>query len=278
MRLSRLLLVSLLLLATAAGAADTSHRIPARPDSTTFSTDLTGLWYNPLENGWGVNVIQQGGVLFVTMFVYDSNNKPTWYFGSDVAFDNVDSNGGYNFVGTLYQASGTYFGASYNGSQFGFTQVGTITLRFASYTTGTMTYTVNGTTVVKNIIPQTWVNNDVSGSYVGAMAPLIGNSNCLLPLQQPTGLLRFHFSQSALNATITVTDASNAQCTLTGTVKQYGKLSDIDGSYTCSGGATGTFGLRRLEAGVDGLSGAYFAFGPSCSTSVATIGAAYSGP
>ena len=32
--------------------------------------DITDLWWNPAESGWGMNVIQQGDTSFVTMFVY----------------------------------------------------------------------------------------------------------------------------------------------------------------------------------------------------------------
>ena len=275
MRLSKLILGSIVFLATLTSAAETTPRIGARPDSTTFSTDLSNLWWNPLESGWGINIIQQSQTLFVTMFVYDSAGKPTWYVGSDVEYSSVDSLGGYIFTGTLYQTTGSYFGAPiFNPAQTVATPVGTITLRFASYTTGTLTYTVNGITVNKNIVPQTWLINNLSGNYVGSMVTAAGSTACLLPLVQPGGQLQFHITQSIANSNIQVTDPTGAQCTLTGTITQYGKLSDINGTYTCTGGGSGTFGLRRLEAGIDGISGAYFSFSPSCSTSVATLGAA----
>ncbi len=199
----------------------------ARTLANAFSTDLTGLWYNPQESGWGVNIIQQAEVLFVTMFVYDSSNKPIWFSGSDVSFASVDAQGGFTFTGALYQTTGSYYGANYNPVQSSVTQVGTVSLRFASYTTGTMTYTVNGVTVVKNIIPQTWRANDMTGNYVGTM---VGATACTLPLPQPTGLLNVHITQSGLNANLQITDATGAQCTLTGTVSPFGKLADVDGA------------------------------------------------
>lgn len=45
--------------------------------------DVTGLWYNPNESGWGMNVIQQSSTLFITMFVYGTDGRPTWYVASD---------------------------------------------------------------------------------------------------------------------------------------------------------------------------------------------------
>ncbi|HEY3585288.1 MAG TPA: hypothetical protein VGL90_13045, partial [Casimicrobiaceae bacterium] len=37
------------------------------------------LWWVPSESGWGVQFVQQGALIFATMFVYDANGKPTWY-------------------------------------------------------------------------------------------------------------------------------------------------------------------------------------------------------
>jgi len=47
--------------------------------ATTFSIDYTDLWYIPTESGWGLNVIQQGNVMFATLFVYGTDNTPRWY-------------------------------------------------------------------------------------------------------------------------------------------------------------------------------------------------------
>jgi hypothetical protein len=52
--------------------------------TTSFSADLTDLWWNESESGWGVNVIQQQDTLFLTFFVYGPDNAPTWYSASDV--------------------------------------------------------------------------------------------------------------------------------------------------------------------------------------------------
>ena len=274
MALSKLVLGSIAVFSTLVLAAPEGAPTPARPAATAFTADLTGLWYNPLENGWGVNIVQQYDVLFVTMFVYGPDNKPMWLFGSDVAFSAVDDLNGVIFTGDLYTATGSYYGVNFNPAQFGVTKVGTVTLRFGSYTTGTLSYTVNGVTVLKNIIPQTWKANVLAGNYLGAMS---GATTCTLPLAQPNGLLKFNLGQSGSNATIQVTDATGAQCTLTGTITAYGKLMDIDGSYSCTGSQSGTFGIRRLEAGVDGMFGIYYSFGSKCPTSGATMGAALAG-
>src|SRR5690606_32175309 len=38
----------------------------------------TGLYYNPSESGWGINVSQQGDIAFATLFTYDTDGAPLW--------------------------------------------------------------------------------------------------------------------------------------------------------------------------------------------------------
>lgn len=43
-------------------------------------TDYSGLWYNPLESGWGLSIHQGAGdVVFAMLFVYGANSQPEWY-------------------------------------------------------------------------------------------------------------------------------------------------------------------------------------------------------
>ena len=39
--------------------------LPAASSASIY--DVTGLWYNPNESGWGMNVIQQSNTLFITL-------------------------------------------------------------------------------------------------------------------------------------------------------------------------------------------------------------------
>ena len=38
------------------------------------------LWWNPNESGWGINISQQGDVMFATWFIYGAGNQPTWIY------------------------------------------------------------------------------------------------------------------------------------------------------------------------------------------------------
>jgi hypothetical protein len=65
------------------------------------AASMSDLWYNPAEPGWGVNLIEQQGTLFVTLFVYGQDGRPTWLVGSDVR--QIASSTGRNFSGALYE-------------------------------------------------------------------------------------------------------------------------------------------------------------------------------
>lgn len=42
--------------------------------------DFQDLWWSgPVENGWGMSIVQHGAQLFNVFFVYDDAGKPTWY-------------------------------------------------------------------------------------------------------------------------------------------------------------------------------------------------------
>ncbi|HEY6828094.1 MAG TPA: hypothetical protein VI259_14640, partial [Gemmatimonadaceae bacterium] len=56
-------------MALAAGAARAS----------TSSSEITDMWWNPGETGWGLNVILQRDVAFLTFFVYDTTGSPMWF-------------------------------------------------------------------------------------------------------------------------------------------------------------------------------------------------------
>jgi serine protease len=111
-----------------------------------------GLWWAApagVESGWGINLAHQGDVIFATWFTYAANGSASWL--SMTA--NALSNGVY--AGTLYQTHGPAFNAvPFDPLQVTTVAVGTGTLAFASANAGTFTYTVNGITQSKSIVPQ----------------------------------------------------------------------------------------------------------------------------
>src|SRR5450631_840817 len=91
--------------------------------ATSFSPNHSDLWWNPAESGWGIQFVQQADVIFATMFVYDTNNNPTWYSAT------LNFGGGSTWNGTLVATNGPSFANPvFNPAQVSVHQVGTMTV------------------------------------------------------------------------------------------------------------------------------------------------------
>jgi hypothetical protein len=129
---------------------------PATCTGTTASRDglanYQDLWWNSAESGWGINLTQEGNVIFATLFDYDASGNPMWWFMSG---GTRQADGSY--AGDLYRAHDM---SPFNAQPFtpitsaNITPVGSMQLRFTNGTTGTLTYTIDGRTVVKTIARQ----------------------------------------------------------------------------------------------------------------------------
>ncbi len=275
MKACRLLALLLTTLALAPAWAQ-SPATPV-PKATTTGPDMTGMYLVPSEMGWGVNVIQQEWTLLVTLFVYAADGKPTWFVGPDVGFVSGDSAGGRTYAGSLYQTNGPHFSApAYDESAVRMDIVGTIVLRFSSPGAATLTYTVNGASVTKSVVPYTFRTNNLSGLYIGSASAANPTPQCMLPLRSGDfDLVAFDIGHSEPNVTIRLQDQSLETCMMNGQVTAQGKQSEINGTYTCTGGASGRFAIRRMEAGIDGFSGAFYALSdPACSNAPVAISGA----
>jgi ribokinase len=100
------------------------------------AVDYTDLYYVPGEEGWGANVVQSDDFLFVTFFIYGSDNKPTWY----TAQLTLDAGGNYN--GQLYATTGTYYAMPWKASDQTTVAVGTASFQPTSAYTAKLIYVV----------------------------------------------------------------------------------------------------------------------------------------
>lgn len=261
-------------LARIAAALLAALAFSAPASATTYSTDYTDLWWNAGESGWGVNLIQQGNVLFATLFVYGPTGSPTWFSASDVEPAPAGSQS--SFSGTLYQTTGPYFGlGTFNPGAVGTNPVGTVTFTFDSATTGTMQYTVNGNLYTKSITRLTWRANDLSGNYIGGLTAQATSCNGVN--NGPVLIFyELHAQQTGSQATLTVNfyDSSNypATCTFTGLYTQSGQLGSLSGSWGCSftSGAASTSGnytITEIVAHATGFNGKFSGTDNHCSYS-----------
>jgi hypothetical protein len=111
------------------------------------SIDVSDHWWNPQESGWGMSIMQHpSDRLFAVWFVYNASNQPVWYTlqpGTWTTFT--------RYTGPIYKTTGPYYGGPFDPTQVGITQVGTGTLTFTDYKTGTFSYTVEGVSGSKPI-------------------------------------------------------------------------------------------------------------------------------
>jgi len=109
-------------------------------------------WRSPAgsESGWGVNITQQGAIIFATWFTYDATGKGQWI----VMAQGVQGTGSAanSWSGDLFTTTGPAFSsATFDPNAVHATKVGTGTFTFSDASNGTFSYTVNGTAGSKPI-------------------------------------------------------------------------------------------------------------------------------
>lgn len=217
--------------------------------ANTWGTDLSDLWVNDSEPGWGVNISHQGDMMFVTFFVYGPDGRAKWYVASGMR----SRGGGSPFVfdGDLYETIGPYFGGFFNPSAVGYRRVGTVTFNAQFISQGTLTYSVDGVFVTKTINRYLFRYNNLSGSYHASIAGTA--SGCLINgyVEASVDLSVTHSSNNFVSMTFSL--ANGASCTMSGNYSQQGRMGRILGSISCSNGSPGTFDGVEIEAGRTGF-------------------------
>ena len=111
-------------------------------------------WAGTAQDGWGINLVQQGGIVFAVWYTYGPDGKPTWYVLPNGTWS------GTTYSGALYSTTGSaWLGATYNANQLAVIEAGTLSFSFANANIGTMNYSFTappfaGTTQSKNIVRQ----------------------------------------------------------------------------------------------------------------------------
>ena len=136
-----------------------SFSIPAKTfDAPIFN--MTDLWWNPSESGWGLNLVQHSSnIVFATWFMYEPDGTATWYVvpeGRWVA--------GTGYIGPIYRTTGPVFcfegeactGPSFDSSAVTRTQVGEMQLSIdpSDFDRATVHFTINGKTLTRTITRQ----------------------------------------------------------------------------------------------------------------------------
>ena len=235
--------------------------------ANTFTSDLSDLWWNANESGWGVTVTHQQEVIFLTFFVYDSSNRPTFYTGQ-TTYSNNTAQGSQLYSGQMYQTSGPWLGTIFNPNAVGIRQVGTVTFS-AFLDQATLTYSVDGTVVIKSLTRQTFRNNNLSGQFVGVLRSTA--SGCTNPINNGTveTIAAVGITHSGTSFSMASNDGVEI-CNYIGNYTQYGRTSRSQGNYSCPG-RTGTYDLIDVEATRQSISGRFSAASSICAQQVGTF-------
>lgn len=239
--------------------------------ATTSTSDLTDLWYNANESGWGVNVIHQRDIAFLTVFVYGQDGRSTWYVGPNTNFRSL-TNGVLTMSGPLYTTTGPWFGGSFDPARVGVRQVGTITFTANTLTSASVNYVVDGVSTTKIVSRQTWATNDLTGQYTGAVNYVA--SGCNPSINNGSTFEAADLSITNTNTTLNMVSSSvNAICTYSGTYIQTGKLGSSTGNYSCNNGVRGTYSMFEIQANITGITGRVSAQNNFCASIGGRFGA-----
>ena len=219
---------------------------PQAASASTYSSEITDMWYIPAESGWGINVILQNNVAFVTFFVYDVNRNPVWYTAT------LTDVGNFTWTGPLYATSGPWFGGPFPPSGVTVRQAGTATFALQLLNQAALTYTVDGVVVSKTLQRQTWTNEDYTGQYAGGYSILLTgcNASYLNGIQETAGVLSVNQSGASVSIAATTTVGS---CSFSGAYTQTGKLGAIQGTYSCTDGTVGNFIAFEMTPTISGF-------------------------
>jgi hypothetical protein len=229
--------------------------------------DYADVWWNPAESGWGLQIADQGDLLFLTFYVYGTDNKPTWYT-SIVRYSSTTAAGARVYTGDLNAFTGPFFGAPFGSVPVVARIAGTATFQADSSTTATLTYTVDGTPVTKSIQRLTYNLQSLAGTgYIGSFIEL--DTGCTNPARNGplalNGTFNITHSPPAPTVTIVATLTNgllSTVCTWTGAYSQAGRYGIISaGTFSCTSGDAGTFTAHDIELTSQGILGRYDAVG-----------------
>lgn len=200
-----------------------------------FATNYSDWWTNPSYGGSSMTISQQGSVLGLGWYFYDTIGNPTWIYG----FGNLS---GTTASLPLYSARGVTLGAPASVIE---EQIGTATITFTSDSAATFVYTYSGTSAYLGRSGQlslqrfTMAPLPIAGTY--KYAAKVVQSGCTSPASNSTDYLFGTLVITAASGTITVTNhvSTGNVCDYTATYVQYGSKISTDGSHTCTNGAYG---------------------------------------
>ena len=115
-------------------------RFPFGSASSTAPGGYGDLWWGGTgNNGWGISISQQSGMLFIAWYTYDAAGRPQWFVAP------AGSWLGSTWTADVYRTAGSpVVGAVFDPSRVTATRVGTLALRFGDANRASMRFDVDG--------------------------------------------------------------------------------------------------------------------------------------
>lgn len=134
------------------------HRIPTESPATTVQANLSDLWWNPNESGWGITLADHETDMFAVWYTYKADGSPTWFVVPGGTFTENRR----RFSGDAYQTTGPAYDAPYSSRPVTVTRVGSVSFDFAppglAAGAALFTYNINGVSGTKQIERQPFGN------------------------------------------------------------------------------------------------------------------------
>jgi hypothetical protein len=215
------------------------------------------LWWIPAEPGWGAQIVQQGDIAFVTLFVHRADGKPEWLVAPNAALYAVGADGRPAFGGPLYRVEGPWIGIPFDATRVRAQSVGRLTLEPTAEGRLHLDYDVDGIHVSKRIERQTFSSPAVFGEYTGVFRMRASAVGSPVVRYEAEVSVRIEDGAAALRV-----DEPGSRCHYVGFHVASGRLGRITGQYSCLGGAEGPFTITDLEITAHGVSGLLRKTGP----------------
>lgn len=219
---------------------------------SSFTPDVSDLWWNPSESGWGVNLIQQHNVIFATFFVYGADGRARWYVSSEMTTGGAPEDAQMVWRGRLYETTGPVVtSGAFDPSAVTRRDVGEATFVWGRGSSGILTWSVDGVVASKAVRRQTWAAVDITGEF--HLNRVLRQHNCggfntgSEPSINEAGTMSVTRSGNTVQIVTRPAAPSTQACTFSGSLSQEGRMSTVEGTYSCNEGSAGTFALREIE-------------------------------
>lgn len=205
-----------------------------------FDEELTDLWWNPSQPGWGMQVTQSGTFLFASLYVYGRDGAAVWYT-AQMNREYGQFMNGYDYTGPLYATRGPASGSPMDPKSVNIRRVGTMRLSSPMEGSNVLSYDIDGVPVTTAVVRQPLPDNRPSftGFYNDASVK-IEQFSCPQQGSRPPSFQPAFFATAKGSDLEISWTTSPWICKFSGPYAQTGRFGSFTGNYSCTDGEVGT--------------------------------------